>query len=95
MASKSTTQDPADGIETPVDDQATTTVEDVSMSDTPIPAAFEITLDEFMQKLSLRDSRVELVNAFFFTAKQTGVIKALEATFQAQFADFTNQVIED
>jgi hypothetical protein len=95
MAPKSITPDPADGIDTPVDDQAAPPVEDVPMSDTPVPAAFEITLDEFMQKLSLRDPRVELVNAFFFTAKQTGVIKALETTFQAQFADFTNQVIED
>lgn len=95
MASKSITPDPADGIETPVDDQATPLVEDVSMSDTPVPAAFEITLDEFLQKLSLRDPRVEMVNAFYFIVKQKGVIKALETEFQAQFADFSTMVIED
>lgn len=95
MASKSTTPDPADGIETPADEQAQTTVEDVSMSETPAPAVFEITLDEFMQKLSMRDKRVEMVNAFYFTEKQKGSIKALESEFQAQFVDFTNMVIED
>ncbi|NCE85297.1 hypothetical protein [Pseudomonas sp. Q1] len=95
MASKSVTPNPADGTEHPAGDQTVTTVEVVSMSDTPVPAAFEITLEEFMQKLSLRDSRVELVNGFYFTAKQKGVIKALESTFQAQFVDFTTMVIED
>lgn len=95
MASKSTTPDPADGIETAAIGTVSTTVEVVPMSDTPPAAAFEITLEEFMQKLSLRDDRVELVNAFFFTAKQKGVIKALESAFQAQFVDFTNMVIED
>lgn len=48
-----------------------------------------------MQKLSLRDGRVELVNAFYFTEKKTGVVKDLETKFQARFTAFTTMVIED
>lgn len=89
---KSTTQ--ADvGSELPADAQAST-VEDTPLSDTPVPASFEITLDEFMQKLSMRDGRVELINSFNFTEKAAGAIKDLESTFQARFVAFTNTVIE-
>lgn len=95
MATKSIKPDPADGIALPADDQATATAEDVSMSATPNPAPAEITLDEFTQKLSMRDARIELVNAFYFATKKDGVIKSSESGFQERFAAFKNQVIED
>jgi hypothetical protein len=69
--------------------------EDADMSNTPVQAAFQITLQEFMQKLSQRDNRVELINAFFFTERQAGHIKDYESEFQARFVAFTQLVIED
>lgn len=90
---KSTTPTDA-GSELPADAQAST-AEDTSLSDTPIPTPFEITLGEFMQKLSQRDDRVEMVNAFYFGEKASGVIKDLESNFQARFGAFTTMAIED
>lgn len=89
---KSTTPSDA-GSALPADVQ-TPTAEVAPLSDTPVPAAFPITLDEFMQKLSQRDRRVELVNAFYFTEKAAGSIKDLESNFQARFGAFSTMVIE-
>lgn len=72
-----------------------TTVEVSPMAASPVQQAVEITLDEFMQKLSQRDKRYELINAFYFTERQAGKIKDLESNFQAAFIAFTQIVIED
>jgi hypothetical protein len=77
------------------DDTQMTIAEDAGMSNTPVQAAFQITLQEFMQKLSQRDSRVELINAFYYTERQAGHIKDFESEFQARFTAFTQLVIED
>jgi TolA-binding protein len=72
-----------------------TTAEDQSMSASPVQSAVQITLQEFMQKLSQRDNRVELINGFYFTERQRGTIKDYESNFQARFIEFTQLVIED
>uniref|UniRef100_A0AAU6W2L2 Uncharacterized protein n=1 Tax=Pseudomonas phage Touem01 TaxID=3138548 RepID=A0AAU6W2L2_9VIRU len=58
-------------------------------------AAVMITLQEFMQKLSARDNRVELVNGFYYTERQRKTVKDFESNFQARFVAFTQLVIED
>lgn len=65
------------------------------MASTPVQAAFQITLQEFMRKLSQRDNRVELINGFNFTEKRAGHVKDFESNFQARFVAFTQLVIED
>lgn len=45
--------------------QAQLLPEDDPMASTPVQAAFMITLQEFMQKLSARDNRIGLVNGFY------------------------------
>lgn len=65
-------------------------VEDSAMSQ---PA--EITLNEYVAKLSQRDRRVELVNAFYRSEKINGTVKDQESNFDARFVTFSNQVIED
>jgi hypothetical protein len=78
-------------------DAVTTTSDgDTSMASNPVQAAFMITLDEFMQKLSLRElKRVELVNGFHYTERKLGTVKDYESNFQARFVAFTQLVIED
>ena len=65
------------------------------MASNPVQAAFMITLQEFMQKLSARDNRIGLVNGFYYTEKQRGTIKDYESNFQARYVAFTQLVIED
>jgi Mrp family chromosome partitioning ATPase len=101
MAAKSTTSDTPETTEAVASaaqvaaTEKPTIAEDADMSNTPVPAAFQITLQEFMQKLSARDNRVELINAFYYTERQAGHIKDFEANFQARFVAFTQLVIED
>ena len=45
-------------------------------------------LEQFCQQLSIRDRRVELVNAFFGEMKREGVVKDTEAGFDARFTAF-------
>lgn len=68
-----------------------TTTEEAAVAET---TAFQITLKEYMVKLSLRDKRVELINAFNFTEKQAGHVKDYESEFDSRFLAFTQQVVE-
>lgn len=103
MAAKSPTSDTPESTEVANTTSAaqvavlvdTTVAEDEQMSNTPVQDAFQITLQEFMQKLSQRDNRVELINAFYYTERQAGHIKDFESVFQARFIAFTQLVIED
>ena len=104
MAAKSTTktgQDPAanEVAETPSDalapEQNQLQVEVDAMSANAGQSGVMITLDEFLQKLSGRDKRVELVNGFYFTERQSGANKDYESNFQSRFVEFTQLRIED
>lgn len=70
-------------------------VEDDAMVSSTVQAAFMITLEDYIRKLSLRDKRIELINGFYYTEKQAGHIKDYESNFQARFIAFTQLVIED
>lgn len=70
-------------------------VEDDKMATGTVQAAFMITLEDYIRKLSLRDKRVELINGFYYTEKQAGKIKDYESNFEARFIAFTQLVIED
>lgn len=55
----------------------------------------QVTLREFMVRLSLRDRRVELINAFNFSESMAGRFKDFESEFASRFTAFSQQVIED
>jgi len=65
------------------------------MATQQVQAAFQITLKEFAQKLSLRDNRVELIGAFVADETRKGVVKDYESNFQARYVAFSQLVIED
>lgn len=73
----------------------TTAAEVPSMATQQVQAAFQITLKEFAQKLSLRDNRVELIGAFVADETRKGVVKDYESNFQARYVAFSQLVIED
>jgi len=70
----------------------TNPVEETTVADASVP---QITLKEYMIKLSGRDRRVELINAFAFTETRAGTVKDAESNFDARFTAFANQVVED
>jgi hypothetical protein len=56
-------------------------------SPTP-PQTFDLTLEEYVQRLSGTDPRVELVNAFYADEHRTGQIKDSTENFEARYAAF-------
>lgn len=55
---------------------------------TPHEAAFPVALDEFCQRLSTTDRRVEMISAFHHWARAQGLLKASESEYQARYAEF-------
>lgn len=53
--------------------------------------ANDITLDEFCQRKSNSDKRVEMIGAFHFDQKRQGRIKDSEAAFGSRFEAFVNK----
>ncbi len=50
-----------------------------------------IPLDDFCRDLSTRESRVELIAAFHFTAKSASQLFDTESNYQASFSRFLKQ----
>jgi hypothetical protein len=57
------------------------------MSDTK---QFPISLDEFLQRLSQTDRRVELIHGFYAHEKKAGHVRGLESEFRTRFDAFIN-----
>jgi hypothetical protein len=51
----------------------------------------ELTLQEFCQRLSSVDKRVELIGAFHYSETAAGTVKDLESAFADRFAAFLNK----
>ncbi len=54
------------------------------------PDAFPLPLEEFCQRLSVNDSRVELIGGFYAAEKRSGNLKDTEAAYSARFAAFVS-----
>lgn len=52
---------------------------------------YPLTLDEFCQRLSVKDRRVELIGAFEFVERATGREKDTEAAYLTRYEQFINQ----
>lgn len=55
----------------------------------------QITLREFMTRLSLKDKRVELINGFNYSETAAGRVKDYESEFASRFTAFSQQIIKD
>jgi len=54
-------------------------------------AEFPLTLEEFCIRLSVNDSRVELIGGFERQERLAGRVKDVESNFAGRFQAFTNQ----
>lgn len=52
-----------------------------------------VTLDEFCQRLSHTDKRVEMIGGFHSDEKRAGRIKDAEAAYQARYEAFTRKPV--
>lgn len=52
-----------------------------------------LTLNEFCQRLSQKDKRVELIAAFHYTETAAGTVKDVESAFADRFAAFINKPV--
>lgn len=57
----------------------------------PAPADFPLSLDEFCQRLSATDKRVELIGAFHYFEKVAGRTQDTSDKYTARFEAFVNQ----
>lgn len=55
--------------------------------------ADDITLDEFCQRKSRADKRVELIGGFHHNERQANHVKDSEANFEIRFAAFINKPV--
>jgi len=78
---------------------ATPTIEETAVANTPDTTASEsvtqLTLQEYMVKLSQRDARVELIHAFAHSELQAGRVKDVESNFESRLVAFSQQAIEE
>ncbi|HET7675838.1 MAG TPA: hypothetical protein VFL54_09980 [Gammaproteobacteria bacterium] len=56
--------------------------------------SFPLTLDEFCQRLSARDKRVELIGAFHAREVKARHIKDTEANFRQRYEDFVRAPVK-
>lgn len=54
----------------------------------PAPTTFDLTLEEFCQRLSMSDSRVELIAGFYSDERLNQHFKASVATFTERYEAF-------
>ena len=52
---------------------------------------FPLTIEEFVQRLSATDKRVELIHGFYVTEKSQGFLRATESDFRSRFKAFVNK----
>jgi hypothetical protein len=57
------------------------------------PATFDLTLDEFCERLSESDRRVELIGAFHFSERQAGRLKDAESAYRARYQAFMKKPV--
>ena len=55
------------------------------------PDSFPLPLEEFCQRLSVTDRRVELIGAFYSEETRAGRVKDTESNFSARFNKFVSQ----
>ncbi len=79
--------------DTAVDQVADVAVSADQVAAEPAPAEQDLTLYEFCQRLSSKDSRVELIAAFHYTETAAGTIKDVESAFNDRFAAFTTKPV--
>lgn len=65
----------------------------VATADVAPTAPQELTLQEFCQRLSSVDKRVELIGAFHYSETAAGTVKGLESAFADRFAAFLNKPV--
>lgn len=68
----------------------TNTPEPVS-AEAPAVGDFPLSLDEFCQRLSASDNRVELIGAFHHVESSAGRVHDTSGNFTARFEAFINQ----
>lgn len=56
--------------------------------DPAAPESFELSLDEFCQRQSAGDKRVELLSAFHYTERVAGRTKGNQADYLARYQEF-------
>ena len=54
---------------------------------------YPLTLDEFCQRLSTTDRRVELIGAFEHMEKRAGHLKDIETAYRSRYEKFVNQPV--
>lgn len=95
-AAQAAGQAPEGAGDSPVTTTATQppTVEEPLVADATPQSEPEVTLQEYLIRLSQRDSRIELINAFHFTETQDGHLKDTESRFDARLKAFSETPIE-
>ena len=61
-----------------------------SKDESAVPAADELTLDEFCVRLSSTDRRPELLSGFHFTETRAQRLKDTEAAYRERFKAYVN-----
>lgn len=53
----------------------------------------DVTLEEFCQRLSMADKRVELIGGFYANEKRAGRFKDADAAYAGRFQKFVNKPV--